>query len=529
MHPPPDLPPRLSRISDYPAYYAAQTPDAEALSGVGGEYSYARFAERVDAVSAALLARGIKADDVVATLSPPRAEFFILFLATARIGAIWLGLNPRATQRELAHILDDSDPKLVFSIEGMGERDFCADLSELGIGRESLVVIDQAESFDRFLAQGSATGSETLAKAIDAVMPERPALIVYTSGSTGKPKGAMLSQGGMVGSFFTQYRVAGVENVRILNNLPINHIGSVGDVSSHALIAGGLIHFMDRFDPAGSLEAIESRKLTVWGQVPVQLQQSLESEAFGRHDLSSLELIFWSGGVAPVPLVERLQTLAPRLLNAYGMTEATSNVCYTRPDASARELSETVGEAAPDCDIRIVDEAGEVLGADRDGEIQVRSDRLMLGYLNRPEATAATIDQEGFLHTGDVGKWGEDGLLRLTGRKTDMFKSGGYNVYPREIEQVLEAIPGVSVAAVVAAPHPVFGESGVAYVQPDRDGALTQECLRDVCGRQLANYKIPKTFRIREALPLLAIGKVDKVALKNDAEKAFTHSDEVQS
>lgn len=516
-----NIPPLLERISDYPSHYAAVTPDAEALSGVGGDHTYQAFSVSVDEAASAMLARGVSKGDVVATLSPPRAEFFILFLATARIGAIWLGLNPKSTQRELDHILGDAKPALVFSVEASGNRVFRDELAAMGIKPDQIVILDDALAFAEFKRASEDVDPTQLREAICAVGSDDPALIVYTSGTTGAPKGALLSQGGMVRSFHAQAGVAGVQNVRILNNLPINHIGSVGDVSCYALICGGLIHFMDAFDPAGSLHAIDDKRLTVWGQVPVQLLQSLESNSAGKCDLSSLELIFWSGGVASRQLVERLRDITPRLLNAYGMTEATSNVAYTPLDASISQLSETVGLPAPDCEIKILGDDGKSLPVGQEGEVCVRTDRLMLGYLNRPDATRETIDADNWLRTGDAGTIGADGFLRLTGRKKEMFKSGGYNVYPREIEQVLEAAAGVSVAVVVAAPHPVFGESGVAYLTPAPGASLTEKSLRDWCKERLANYKIPKQFRVRDSLPMLAIGKIDKVALKKDAELAF--------
>ena len=476
--------PLLSRIGDYPAFYAARTPQAEALLGVGGDYTYRDFSSAIDALASEMLARGVRKGDVVGTLSPPRTEFFILFLASVRIGAVWLGLNPKSTHRELKYILNDAKPVLVFSVASSGARVFRTELQELGIAADRIIALDDPVVFGKLLRDGAERNPESLRAAIDLVTPEDPALIIYTSGTTGVPKGALLSQGGMARSFHTQACVAGVRNVRILNNLPINHIGSVGDVSCHALVCGGMICFMDAFDPAGSLDAIEKHQLTVWGQVPVQLQQSLESDAADRFDPSSLELIFWSGGVAPIPLVKRLRSLGPRLLNAYGMTEATSNVSYTTIYASDAQLSETVGLQAPDCEIRILGEAGNPLPPGEEGEICVRTDRLMIGYLNRPEETREAIDDQGFLRTGDVGRIDENGFLRLTGRKKEMFKSGGYNIYPREVEEVLEAVPGVSVAVVVAAPHPVFGECGVAYIVQAQGASLSEDALRAGCCRQ---------------------------------------------
>ena len=237
---------------------------------------------------------------------------------------------------------------------------------------------------------------------------------------------------------------------------------------------------------------------------------------------SSLKLIFWSGGVSSVPLLEKLEALGARLLNAYGMTEATSNIAYTQHDADLKTLSETIGHAAPDCEIKIMNEAGDTLESGEEGEICVRCNHLMLGYFHREDATRDAIDAEGWLHTGDVGTLSPDGSLRLTGRKKEMFKSGGYNVYPREIEQVLEAMPGVSAAAVVSAPHPLYGESGVAYIAVLPGAELSQADFRTHCKDRLANYKIPKIFRVKHELPTLAVGKIDKSALRQDAAAAFS-------
>ncbi len=518
-------PPRLERISDYPSYYMAQTPNAEALSGAGGAYNYAQFSSPVDKAARAMIARGVCKGDVVATLSPPRSEFFILFLAAARIGAIWLGLNPRATQRELAHILEDASPALLFTIASFQNRDYLDELGALGVSGSRIISFGEtgATNYDSFLAAGDSVSGEAFRAALEDVSEGDPALIVYTSGTTGAPKGALLSHGGIVRSFHMQHQMARLDNIRILNNLPINHIGSVGDVSCYALIDGGMIHFMEHFDPAGSLRAIDENTLTVWGQVPVQFRHSLDSDAFGRADLSSLRLIFWSGGVAPLGLVEELKALAPRLVNAYGMTEATSNVAYTPMGADSRTLSETAGKAAPDCEIKIAGDEGQDAPFGTEGEICVRCDHLMLGYLHREEATRETIDAEGWLRTGDVGTLSEDGYLRLTGRKKEMFKSGGYNVYPREIEQVLEAMPAVGAAVVVGAPHPVYGECGVAYVVARHGEVVDEAALRAHCQRNLANYKTPKVFRLKDALPMLAIGKTDKTALRKDAVNAFSN------
>ena len=212
----------------------------------------------------------------------------------------------------------------------------------------------------------------------------------------------------------------------------------------------------------------------------------------------------------------------PRLMNVYGLTETAANVTYSDEGADIIQLSETVGRPDPDMPCRIMNDAGSECAVGEDGELQFKGDYLLLAYLNRAEATKGAYTEDGWLKTGDVGHWREDGTITLAGRKSDMFKSGGYNVYPREVELLLESHDQVRMAAVIAMPDPLYQEVGAAYVIPVKCGAnatLTEDALRAFCKAHLANYKIPKRFCFVDSLPLLPVGKVDKVQLKQEAAR----------
>jgi len=525
------LPPLLDRISDYVAYYAQRQPDVEATVLDDRRVTYAELREHVDQVARALIAAGVAKGDRVATLATPHPDFWTIFLATASIGAIWVGLNPRYQLEEYRYVVGDCEPVLLLTRTRIGDRDFAPDIATLRAESMSLrqVIVlggdpPLADSLplSAFLAGGQAIDEATLARRRAEVVSSDPALIVYTSGSTGRPKGALLPHRGLVRCCRNQMRYWRADPVRVLNFLPVNHIGCVGDISSWALVAGGCIVFLEKFDAARSMEITSSEHCTVWGGVPTTILMCMALPHFDRYDLSSLQLILWSGAAAPVDLVRRLGTIVPSLSNSYGLTETVGSVTFAGPCDDVALLSESVGFPVPDYEFRITDGQGQPVAKGDAGEICVRGDFIMRGYWRRPTETAETIDADGWLHTGDLAVERADGSIRLVGRLKEMFKSGGYNVYPREIEQVLESCPGVALAAVVGVPDRVFGEVGHAFILRDGGVSISTADLEAACRARLANYKIPKRFVIEDELPTLPIGKLDKRQLKESALRHAT-------
>jgi acyl-CoA synthetase (AMP-forming)/AMP-acid ligase II len=272
---------------------------------------------------------------------------------------------------------------------------------------------------------------------------------------------------------------------------------------------------MEHFDPAVALRLIGAERLTIWGSVPSVFQMQLALPEAARCDFSSIELILWEGAALPEQLITRLVSICPRLATNYGLTETTSAVTIVAPTSDPDVLANTVGYPFESVEIRLVDADGEDVSAGREGEIWTRSIYNMLGYWRRPDETALALLPGGWLRTGDLAVRRSDGRYRIVGRLKEMYKSGGYNVYPREVERVIETHPAVSQAAVVGIPDPLWQEVGVAYVVLREH--TTPQALAAHCRDRLANYKVPKRFELRDTLPLLPIGKIDKLRLRLEA------------
>ena len=232
--------------------------------------------------------------------------------------------------------------------------------------------------------------------------------------------------------------------------------------------------------------------------------------------LRGVRHLTWGGAAMPSPLARQLREWVPDVFNSYGLTECSGTITVTAPGASLEELTDTVGRPVAPDRLRIADADGVAVPAGEVGEVQISGPHVFRGYLHRPDATARAFTRDGWLRSGDLGSLDPRGNLHLHGRTHEMFKSGGYNVYPREVETVIESMPGVQLCAVVATPDPLWGEVGTAFVQGDPH-SLSPERLREHCHALLARYKVPKNFLVRSALPLLPVGKVDKAALRRDA------------
>ncbi len=284
-----------------------------------------------------------------------------------------------------------------------------------------------------------------------------PCLLVYASGSTGAPKGALLHHSGIIDFAILCNSLWPLAPHRVINYFPINHIGSAVDCMMPCLVAGGAQIMLEQFDPAVCLELIERERITLWGSVPSVFQMQLALPGFARFDLSSVQLIAWGGAAMPRETIERLRSLCPNLATNYGMTETSSAITIIEPTDDLDILANTVGHPRPGVEVRLVDDQGPPVPVGHPGEIQVRSPCNFLGYWQQPDATAAAFTDDGFFRTGDLGEQRSDGRIRLIGRLKEMYKSGGYNVYPREVETVIEAHPGVASAAVVSIPT-LFGK-----------------------------------------------------------------------
>ena len=515
--------PRLTRLCDYVRHYAARQSERDALVFNQTHISYRAFDALIDRCAAALTDAGVQPGDRVAMLTTPRPEFAIVLMAAQRVGAIWVGLNTRYRLPELRYILGDCTPRLLISLtETPDGRSFESDLRAVKAETGTQIITFPAGLPDIGPSLDEVMKGENPAHAPASAATENdPTVIVYTSGTTGRPKGALLAHRNLTYCYQSVSRsFVGAErardDTRVLCNLPPNHIGCISELFGNAIIRGGAIVFADQFDPAETLDIIGREKITLFGGVPVMLESIFGHPRYADADLSSVRAIGWGGAPATRSLVERMMATGARMFTNYGLTEGGAVVTATPATYSLEDLSETVGTPDDSGDQRIVTDDGRDVNPGESGEIWLRGPGVFLGYWNNPEATAAATTADGWLKTGDIARATETGAWKLEGRKADMFKSGGFNVYPREIELALEEHPDVAYTAVVAVKDAQYFEVGAAFVVPKPDCSPTPSVLQTFLRERLANYKIPKSITIKDSLPMLPIGKVDKAALRDD-------------
>ncbi len=502
---------------------ATEAPEAEAFRYRGERLTYRDWDALADRVAAGLAARGVGRGDVVALLLPSTPLYLIAYLGAARLGAVTTGINVRYRRREIAHLLGRSGAALLLAVDAWHDAEFRpmvetvrAELPEL----QAAVWLPAArirESSAGAVADFSPSSGAAVVP-VSAAGPDDAAAIVFTSGTTGVPKGAWYTHRNLLalGAIEAHRHPAGVPRGQksIAAGLSFAHVGTMTRVGLQiANLGASLVH--DAFDPAAVLEAIERERLVHLGGIPAQLIMLLDHPDRPRRDLSSLRSVLIGGAPAAPALIHRIQeTLGVQVSVRYSSTEvgiATASLSDDPPEV----LATTVGKPTPGVELRIVDGENRPLPPGSVGEVVVRSPATMRGYWRDPEATAATLDAEGWVHTGDLGALDDDGYLRLHGRRSEMFIRGGYNVYPAEIEDLLARHPKVARAAVVGAPDAVFGEIGWAFVVP-RDPAdpPTLADLRTFVGTELASFKRPDRLTVLQDLPLTPMFKVDKHALR---------------
>jgi acyl-CoA synthetase (AMP-forming)/AMP-acid ligase II len=497
---------------------AAVAPAGTAVADGEDRLTFAQLRQRIDALARAMLAAGICPGDRVATLAPPSLDFWLTYHAAVSIGAIWLGFNPVYREREFAYLLADATPRLVFARSPFDGRAYDAELQALPNTVATFVTMGQptgrAESLATFLERGAATRNETLRAARAAVRPDAAAVIVYTSGTTGQPKGAMLSHGTITQSALVNARWMGAERLQsTVCAAPTNHVGALNNVCMNTFAAGGRIIFYPRVDME-PLSIIRTREApTYMVQSPTGFMMIMNTPGFDPRKLSHTRLIVCGGATTSLPILEAWQPIGCPIVSVYGQTETCGIITHTDINAPLTDVAETIGRPLPGCDVRVARLDGSACDAGETGELQFRGPYVMSGYFNRPEATAEAFTADGYLRTGDVGYQRDDGNLVFVGRLKEMFKSGGYNVYPLEIEQAIAEHPDALMAAVLPVPHALFQEVGHAFVMPHPGRTIDADELRAFLKARIANYKVPKTFTIEPALPLLPNGKIDKRAL----------------
>jgi acyl-CoA synthetase (AMP-forming)/AMP-acid ligase II len=512
----------------YVEKWAAKKPKAEALVFGDERLTWADFKSRMDDIAKAFLEVGIRPGDRVALLSAARNEFLTTYMAAGKIGAMWLGLNPKFTLDELRYQVGDAKPAVLMAVRTFLGNDLAGTIealkNEFPFLKKVLVIgepVAGTESFAAFTGRPRPELDAALAECSARVTEADDALLMYTSGSTGKPKGVVHTHRSIVENIkveVVKFHVG--EDMRALLHFPINHVAADVEIGFAAILAGGCTVFMDSFDPVGSLKMIEKEKITMFGQLPVMFLLQMRQPEFFQTDFSALKLVAWAGAAAPKVMLDVLSGICAQtgamLITGYGSTEVCGFVTFTEKGDDMETLMKTAGKIAPPFELKIVDGQRRELPDGQIGEIAVRGPFMFKEYLNNPKATAEVLDKDGWYYTTDLARKDDRGYIFITGRKSEMFKTGGENVYPREIEEILEVQGKVLFSAVIGVPDEIYQEVGWAFVMPMPGQEVTEDELREYCKGKLANFKVPKKFIIRPLLPLLANGKVSKLALKDE-------------
>ncbi len=513
------MPPLFDRLIDYIEYHAERVPDRPALVSDTRAVSWGDLPAEVDRLADALVDHGVVRGERVAAWVPPTVDGILIFLACARLGAIFVGVNPKYQLDEVDYILSDARPRVMFVGRRTGDRDYAPELRELA-QRETgplVVAFDLDVTGPAGLSEFAGHAQERPrrpAEMCDAVQPEDPVTIVYTSGTTGKPKGALLTQQGFAHNYWRAFRERYMEWLKVPAFFTINHAAGLGDVAAIAFVAGGTQYLMQRFDPERIIDLIESERLTYLPGLVTHFQLIFRKVDVSGRDLSSIEYIWWGGALIPLDLLDRLLAICPRASTDFGQTETHGPLIYTPVDASLSDKSLTIGRIFDRGVVRIADESGAVCAPGTSGEIQAHGTQTAPGYWGNAEGTRALYTDDGWLRTGDLAVERDDGYVVMVGRISEMFKSGGYNVYPAEVEAVIADVPGVDMVVVVSIPDELYQEIGMAFVTAKRGSSVSPSGVLDHARAKLANYKVPKQVHVFEELPRTLVGKIDKPALR---------------
>jgi long-chain acyl-CoA synthetase len=506
---------------------------------------FATFVEQANTVAHALHTRfGIQPGDRVAVLSQNNPEWCLTFWATVSQDAILVGLNGWWTTDEILYGLEDSGSKVLVADRKRFERilDTYGKLPDL----EHVFLVDctpadlglddpSVHAFDELLTEPHPEMSTA------EIAEDDPAVIFYTSGTTGRPKGAISTHRSMIANLQnTLYNSiaqsmtggpaldsGGGQNVSLFTS-PLFHVSGCHSTLVVGMLAGiKLVMPVGRFTPELALELIQDHGVTIWATVPTMVWRVCEHPARHDYDTSSVRNVAFGGSPSADELLRMIRDTFPNVSstsNAYGLTE-TSSVASVINGQDALDRPTSVGKPVPTVQIRIADVDGTVLGPNETGEVCITGPILMAGYWNKPEATAQAIDEEGWLHTGDIGHLDDDGYLYITDRKKDMIIRGGENIYCVEIEQRLVNHPKVADAAIIGVPHPELGEEVKAFVQTEPGAELSEAEVRQWVAEGLAAFKVPTYVDIRaEKLPRNASGKLLKNVLRGEGEVSFAET-----
>lgn len=521
----------------------AQHADTTAIIDGGERLTFAALDDASARLATSLLGKGIQRGDHVGIWMSTRTEWVVAFCACTRIGAVAVPINTRYKTDEAAYVIGHADIRMLLCEARMWQSDAYAMLVQMApdlanaqegplrlerfpLLRTIAVLGAQAASagtiaMEPLLAVAADTAAVTAAETL--VTEADPLLICFTSGSTGTPKGVVHAHRVISHS----ERIGNVLHMQPgdvhLANWPMYHVAGLFIVLVPAVIFGSTMALMAHWDGVKALELIARERVSIVGGISTHYFDLVEAMVQSPREVGSVKSAYIGGATLPAEAFERILTTLhlPRLLSTYGMTENTVSTTFNGwndpPEACRQNMAPVITAGA----VKIVNpDTLQDAGAGAEGEIWCNGPAVMLGYYKQPDATAQAVTKDGWLRTGDLGRFTADGFLRITGRIKDIIKVGGTNVAPAEVEGVLQRNPGVDFAVVVGVPHDRLGEVPYAYVKPRAGSVLTGDTLRAFCSSHLASYKVPGHVCIVDELPRLSTGKIDRKQLGDAARAA---------
>ena len=503
----------------------AKFPNNDALISAHQHYraTYTEFYEQVTAVAKGLIALGVKTGDRVGIWSPNCYEWTLLQYATAKIGAIMVNINPAYRTSELIYVINQSGLSYIFSAIQFKTSHYKKMIEDAREFTDTLrKEVYWGESWEYFLAQGKKVSDEKLQAYEAKVQFDDPVNIQYTSGTTGNPKGVTLTHHNILNNaYFIGVRMNYTDKDRVCIPVPFYHCFGmvIGNLCCTAHGATMVIP-NDSFDATKTLEAVERERCTSLYGVPTMFISELYTLDRHPYDLSSVRTGVMAGALCPPEIMKRVkeQMNMHEITICYGMTETSPVSTQTRIGVPFEKQIHSVGTIQDHIEIKIINpETKAIVPRGESGELCTRGYSVMLKYWNSPQATAQVIDEQRWMHSGDLAMMDEDGYIHISGRIKDLIIRGGENISPKEIEDFLYTYEGVMDAQVIGVPSKKFGEEVMAWIKPNEGVTLTEEELRNFCKDRIAHYKVPRYWKFVNEFPMTISGKIRKVEMREIA------------
>ncbi|MGX8690537.1 MAG: AMP-binding protein [Bacteroidaceae bacterium] len=527
-------------LGDYLEHWAQVTPDKEYIvySDRDLRFTWKQFNERVDDMARGLIAIGVTKGTHVGLWAQNVPDWLTFLYACAKIGAVCITVNTNYKQNELEYLCKDSDMHTLCLTDGTWESNYVdmaytmlPELRECQRGHleskrfpklKNVVYIGQEKyrgmyNTAEILLLGENTDDDEFMRLRKSVTCHDVVNMQYTSGTTGFPKGVMLTHYNIANDgFLTGEHMKFTQDDKLCVCVPLFHCFGVVLATMNCLTHGCTEVVVERFDPLVTLASVHKERCTALYGVPTMFIAELNHPMFEMFDLTCLRTGIMAGSLCPIELMRKVEEkMHLRVTSVYGLTESSPGMSQTRIDDPDEVRYTTVGRDYEFVDVKVLDpETNKEVPAGTQGEMCCKGFNIMKGYYKNPKATAEVIDENGYLHSGDLGVMDENGNYRITGRIKDMIIRGGENIYPREIEEFLYHLPGVRDVQVAGVPSKKYGEEVGAFIILDEGAQLTDEIVRDFCRGKIARYKIPKYVFFVKEYPLTGSGKIQKFKLR---------------